>query len=62
MHQGDCPLFSIVALPTTSFVVAPVVRSTKEKKIRSLWLKAVSVQDTCNGQVSGTLLRGRGVS
>ena len=28
----------------------------------TLWLKAVSVQGTCNGQVSGTLLRGRGVS
>ena len=25
----------------------------------AIWLKAVSVQDICNGQVSGTLLRGR---
>ena len=32
MHQGDCPPFSIVALPTTSFVVAPVVRSKKKKR------------------------------
>ena len=31
VHQGDCPSFSIVALPTRSFVVAPVVRSKKKK-------------------------------
>ena len=32
MHQGDCPLFSIVALPTTLLVDALVVRSTKKGK------------------------------